>query len=82
MRTPSSAPRVPTSGVTFDTGAPEVGSTVVVTPRASLEWKPSPKLAKNSVFAQGPTIADSFGDAWPAPSRPLFAGLSLLTSKR
>ena len=82
VRTPTSAPRVPTNGGAFDTGRPDFGSMVVVTPRASFEWKPKPKLEKSSVFAQGPKIAETLGEMRPASSRPELAGLSLITSKK
>lgn len=42
--TPTSAPFVRTSGLTFWTGSPVVGETVIVDPRASLLWKPYPLL--------------------------------------
>jgi len=41
LRTPSSSPRLPTSGVT-GVDAPPSGNRVCVTPRASLLWKPAP----------------------------------------
>jgi len=44
VRAPTSAPLLRTNGVAGSTGSPVFGSFLMVTPRASLLWKPSRSL--------------------------------------
>jgi len=82
VRTPSSAPVLRTSGVAESTGSPDFGSTLIVTPRASLLWKPVPALTKYSVLYQGPNTNDAFGEAMPDATFPEFSGVLESTLKR
>jgi len=49
------------------------GSIVIVVPRASLLWKPSPALRYSSVGAVGAKMSDAFGLAIAADRRPEFS---------
>src|SRR5437899_6646000 len=81
-RRPSSVPFARTSGVTRSTGCPVAGSRVIVAPRASLLWKPSPAFAYSSVPPNGPITRPPLGLTRPARATPPFAGSLAVTLKR
>jgi hypothetical protein len=63
-------------------GAPVTGSTVIVAPRASLLWKPTPPFRYSSVRRQGPRVTVAFGLSRAATSVPPLRGWPAWTAKR
>ena len=74
VRVPTSTPRAFTSSGVFATSVPSTGLRLVTVPRASVEWKPSPALMKNSVFSHGPSTMESLGLSIAADFDPEFHG--------
>src|SRR5690606_18981453 len=74
VRTPTSAPRCFTSSGIGATIEPSAGLRNVTGPRASVEWKPSPKFKKSSVCSNGPSTKPNLGLPSVALLEPLFQG--------
>ncbi len=82
LRTPTSAPLAFTRNGTLSAGRPVLGSTLMMTPRTSLEWKPWPALRNSSVLSNGPRIRLPFGLAMKSCAEPELSGLLLSTLAR
>src|SRR5437763_317447 len=79
MRTPTSAPFERTRSGAGVMDRLLFGSTLVVTPRRSLVWNPSPALPKRSVLKKGPTTKLAFGLVIEARGLPELSGVSPAT---
>src|SRR5208337_3696131 len=74
VRAPISAPRDFTNKGFFAVSVPSTGLRLLTVPRASVEWKPSPKFKKSSVFSQGPSMTLALGLSMAADFEPEFQG--------